>query len=455
MMVASSGYRRSVASRFGPIAKNSFLNLVGFTIPLLAGLVSVPVITRELGPARFGLLSLAFAILEYSTLFDLGLGAATTREVSASLARRDDNVSALITGSVVSQVLLGSVGALILIGLAPVLVDHIFVIPSNIRSEAISVFRILALMTPPTLLFLSLRGVLEAAQRFDLSNAVRVPSSVATFVIPAVAASRGFTLPYIVAMLLISRVAICTIMVLVVKKALPTLRWKLRLDWQTMRPLFLFGGWMSVSNVVSPLLVYLDRFMLGSLIGLTAVGYYTAPFDGVMRLLILPASLMGAVFPSVSAMSAIGDHVSINRIFNKAVARTLLIVSAPALVIGIAGPMLLRLWLGPVFAEYGALAIRILAVGVFVNAVAHVPSGIITAMGHPEVVAKFHILELAVHVPMAWFLITRFGVPGAAAAWTVRVTFDAILLFVTAHRMLGARQPTSPPDQLEPSPSMR
>lgn len=438
-------------NRFGPIARNSFLNLVGFTIPLLAGLVSVPTITRELGPARFGLLSLAFAILEYSTLFDLGLGAATTREVSAALAKRDQNISVLISGSIVSQMLLGSVGAVILMVIAPLLVDHVFVIPPDIRDEAVSVFRILALMTPPTLLLLSLRGVLEAAQRFDLSNAVRVPSSVATFVIPAVAASMGYSLPAIVAMLLIARVAIVVIMVFVVQRSIPTLKWSVKLDWPALKPLFLFGGWMSVSNVVSPLLVYLDRFMLGSLIGLTAVGFYTAPFDGVMRLLILPASLMAAVFPSVSAMSAIGDHSSVQRIFSKAVAKTLLIVSAPAVIIAIAGPLLLRLWLGPVFAENGSTAIRILAFGVFVNAIAHVPSGVITAMGRPDVVARFHIFELFIHVPAAWLLITRYGIAGAAAAWTLRVSVDAALLFFTAIRMLK-NNPTIPPDMLEPLP---
>ncbi|HUQ48632.1 MAG TPA: flippase [Gemmatimonadaceae bacterium] len=438
--------------RFGPIARNSFLNLVGFTIPLLAGLVSVPVITRELGPARFGLLSLAFAILEYSTLFDLGLGAATTREVSASLARSDENVSTLISGSIVSQMLLGSVGALILMTIAPLLVDHVFVIPPGIRNEAVSVFRILALMTPPTLLLLSLRGVLEAAQRFDLSNAVRVPSSVMTFVIPAVAASAGYSLPAIVAMLLIARVSIVAVMVFVVMRTIPSLKWQLKLDWPALKPLFLFGGWMSVSNVVSPLLVYLDRFMLGSLIGLTAVGYYTAPFDGVMRLLILPASLMGAVFPSVSAMSAIGDHTSVKRIFGKAFAKTLMISSGPALILAFAGPLLLRLWLGPVFAEQGATAIRILAVGVFINALAHVPSGVITAMGRPDVVARFHIFELFIHVPAAWLLITHYGVAGAAAAWTFRVTVDAALLFFTALRMLKDFPNTIPPDIRDPVP---
>jgi O-antigen/teichoic acid export membrane protein len=107
-----------------------------------------------------------------------------------------------------------------------------------------------------------------------------------------------------------------------------------------------------------------------------------------------------------------------------------------------------------VFAEQGSTAIRILAFGVFVNAVAHVPSGVITAMGRPDVVAKFHILELFIHVPAAWFLITHFGIAGAAAAWTFRVTVDAALLFFTALRMLK-HIPKTMPDTLDPLPILR
>ena len=86
---------------------------------------------------------------------------------------------------------------------------------------------------------------------------------------------------------------------------------------------------------------------------------------------------------------------------------------------------------------------------------AHVPSGVITAMGRPDVVAKFHIIELFIHVPAAWFLITRFGVAGAAAAWTFRVMVDASLLFFTAMRLLRDIPQVVPPDGLEPSPILR
>jgi Na+-driven multidrug efflux pump len=57
-------------------------------------------------------------------------------------------------------------------------------------------------------------------------------------------------------------------------------------------------------------------------------------------------------------------------------------------------------------------------------------------MGRPDINAKFHMMELVLHVPLAWWLITNYGVTGAAIAWTVRVTIDATLLFVAASRLL-------------------
>ena len=422
--------------RPGSIAYNSALNLIGFTVPMIVGLLAVPVITRELGAARFGLLSLAFAILEYSSLFDLGLGAATTREVSAAIARRDQGLSTLIAGSVTSQAILGSIGAAVLVLLSGPLVDRVFDIPPELRSEALGVFRMLALMIPATVVLLSLRGILEAAGRFDLSNGIRIPTSVATFLIPAVAASYGYGLPAIVAMLLATRVLICCVMAAAITNILPGHRWRLHIGWATMRPLFVFGGWMSLSNILSPVLVYIDRFMLAAIAGVAAVGYYTAPFDAVMRLLIIPASLMGAVYPSISGKLAMGKHREINGVYTEAIRKTLLLLIVPGLLIGIFGPALLELWLGSAFASEALLAVRILAVGVFFHAMARIPSGFINALGRPDLVAKLNLAEVLVHIPVAWALISRFGLTGAALAWTVRVTLDAVLLYIVSAGVL-------------------
>jgi O-antigen/teichoic acid export membrane protein len=153
-------------------------------------------------------------------------------------------------------------------------------------------------------------------------------------------------------------------------------------------------------------------------------------------MLIVPTSMVNALFPWVSGMHAVGETTEIKRVFAKAVRNMTLILAVPAIVLLLFGPMLLRFWLGETFAEQGGMAVRILAFGVLMNSLAHIPSSFIVAMGRPDVNAKFHMVELLVHLPIAWIFIHKFGVTGAAMAWTIRVTFDAALLFTAAARLL-------------------
>lgn len=429
----------TVLERHRSVRRNTVLNIAGIGIPLIVGLAVMPTITSHLGPARFGLLGLTLALLEYSTLFDLGLGRATTKHVAEGLEIGDTSISALVAGSVIGQAVLGAIGGLLFILLAPFLAERLFVIPANLHEEAIGVFRLLGLMIPVTLLLVGLRGVLEAAHRFDLSNAVRIPSSLASFLIPAIAVSNGFSLVDVMVMLVIARCVFCVMMLLAVHRAIPSLAWRVPRDWAVFRPLIAFGGWLSVSNVVSPLLVYLDRFFLGALIGVAAVGFYSAPFDGVIRLLIVPGAMVAALFPSVSGLNAIRETERMRALYTAAIRNILLILIVPAAVIVVFGPELLRLWLGNAFAVESGRALQILAAGVVVNGLAHVPSAFLSAVGRPDVNAKFHVLELVIHVPLAYWLIRNFGITGAATAWTLRVTLDAALLFAAGSRLIGDR----------------
>jgi O-antigen/teichoic acid export membrane protein len=115
----------------------------------------------------------------------------------------------------------------------------------------------------------------------------------------------------------------------------------------------------------------------------------------------------------------------------------LLLLAVPImLLIGLSSP-LVSAWLGPSFASRSAPAFAILAAGVLVNALAHLPSVYLLGQGRPDLPAKFHLLELPLYVGAAWVLIARFGVTGAALAWTLRVSLDAVLLAAAVWRVAG------------------
>jgi O-antigen/teichoic acid export membrane protein len=68
-------------------------------------------------------------------------------------------------------------------------------------------------------------------------------------------------------------------------------------------------------------------------------------------------------------------------------------------------------------------------IGVFVNALAFVPYGLLQAQGRPDLAAKFHVAELVPFVGLLWAGVHIGGVTGAAVVWCARATADAVLLF--------------------------
>ena len=77
-----------------------------------------------------------------------------------------------------------------------------------------------------------------------------------------------------------------------------------------------------------------------------------------------------------------------------------------------------------------------LAVGVFINSIAQIPFAFIQGAGRPDLTAKLHLIELPFYLLVLWWLISSYGIEGAAIAWVGRVGFDSLVLFVIAGRLL-------------------
>src|SRR6267142_5239625 len=112
------------------LARNTIWNLLGMILPMAVAVVSIPPLVRALGIDRFGLLSLAWIVIGYFSLFDLGIGRALTKLVADRLAANDEQaIPPLAWTSLLLLFLLGALGGLITFAISPWLVHSAIKVP--------------------------------------------------------------------------------------------------------------------------------------------------------------------------------------------------------------------------------------------------------------------------------------------------------------------------------------
>ena len=419
------------------VARHSALAFAGFAVPLAVALFAIPITARALGPVRFGLLGLAWAIIEYSGFLDFGLTRGTIRFVADARIRAPRDTPQIVATSLSMQLAAGAFAAVAIWALSSVLVTRVFDVPVSVQDEASAMFRVVAANVAVMLVMSGLRGVLEGAQRFDLSTAFKIPAASAAILIPAIGAVAGLDLPSILWLVFAARAIVLFLLVAAVPRAITGFRWEVPREWRRLRSLFGYSGWLAVSAVANSLLVNFDRFALASLAGVAAVGFYVGPYEGATRLLLVPVSMFAVLFPALTMSEARSERAATIRLLESAL-RQLAVLLIPAIVLLVVfAPEILRLWLGPLYEQEATWALRALAVGVFVNALAHIPAVFLYATGRPDLPAKLHMAEVVIHLPLTILLVSRLGVTGAAVAWALRAIADGAVLTYFAKR-LGA-----------------
>lgn len=418
------------------LARNTVWNLLGQLSPMVVAVVTVPVLVQKLGVSRFGVLSLAWVLIGYFSFFDLGIGRALTKLVADRLGADEEHaIPPLAWTSLLLMVGLGILGGVAVAALAPWLVRRALTIPPALQQETLRSFYLMAVSIPLVTITSGLRGILEALQRFRVLNLIRIPMSVFSFAGPLLVLPFSQTLVAVIAVLIVGRVVGCLAHLIACLWAMPTLRRDFQLQFSLTRPLISFGGWMTVSNVLSPILVYTDRFVIGALLSVSAVAYYTAPFDVVTRLTFIPSSVANVLFPAF-AFSLIQDPDHTRLLLSRGIKYLFLAVFPIVLVMVTLAPEGLRLWLGPVFAEKGTSVLRWLAAGVLVNSFAHIPFALIQSAGRPDITARLHLMQVPVYFAGLWACSRTMGIEGTAIAWTARIVLDTALIYFFLQRML-------------------
>jgi len=418
------------------LARNTLWNLVGNGAPVIVAVFSMPILIRGLGKDRFGVLALAWALIGYAGLFDLGVGRALTQLVAKKLGCGEEReVPSLAWTSLLLMLLLGVLGAVVVMVISPWLVQHALKVPGALQVETLRSFNLLALSLPVVITTTGLRGLLEAHQRFALANALRIPMGVFTFVGPLLVLPFSRTLVPVIAVLVLGRVLGCAGHLWACFRVMPALRREASFDWSSIPPLLSFGGWMTVNNVVGPLMLYVDRFVIGSILSIAAVAYYTAPVDIVLRLVIIPSAVVGVLFPAfATSLHREPDRSAL--LLARGLKYVFLAMFPVVLFLVSFAHETLRLWLGPAFEHEGAVVLSLAAAGIFVNSLSTVPFVLIQSAGRPDLTAWLLVAELPVYSVLLWSMTRWKGIDGTAMAWAIRLLGEAACVFFLSYRLL-------------------
>lgn len=421
------------ASPLMSLKRNTLWNLAGSAVPLLAGVALIPYTLNQLGNEAFGVLTLIWGLIGYFSLFDFGVGRALTFQLSRLVAAGEQasagpvlRAGLLLTGAA------GLLGVLVIGMLAPLLATQWLKISPALQADAGQAFLIAALGVLPTTLGSGLRGALEGLDRFAASNLGRMALGLWMFALPAWSVfAHGPHLWIISLYLVLGRCLVLAWMFFQLRAQL--FMHGRALTRQHFQGLWNYGFWVTVTGIVGPLMVYGDRFFVSAAVGADQLSLYAIPQEALLRLLLIPMALTGALLPRLAAMGDVQVAQAYRRTYRQ-VALAMLAISV--LAAALAYPVF-SVWISAAFAHDSMPVVLVMCAGVWVNAIASVPFILLQAKGNPRVTALFHLVELGLYLVALWFLSSHYGLVGAALAWLARVTLDWVLLHLAVRRLYG------------------
>lgn len=407
-------------------------NLLGNVLPMLVALAAMPMVSHFAGIERLGAIALVWTLVGYFSFLDFGLSRVVTRRVAQAVeqGRKTQELTELrgfFWWWIFPALILI---ALMFIGLRYVLSGYL---PSGtIGRELQQGWAWIGWSLPITLATNWLRGVLEGLQRFARVSVLRMVFGTWTYAAPALVALYMPTLDVMIMAIVIGRLLGLLAHGWACMQVEPDIVWGSapQRSMQVMK-FFREGGWMSVSNLISPLMVYFDRFVLATLLPAKAVAWYATSQEAILGARLIPGALAGVLFPQFAAASDSGAERS-DQLYQRGIRVVAALMLPFCVLLTTVAYDAMRWWMGEAFAVNSFRVVEILAVGLFANSIAQLPFALLQGMGRSKLTAQIHLIELPIYVLALYFSVVLWGIQGAAWVWTFRVFLDCMLLLRVA-----------------------
>lgn len=396
------------------LASNAFSNLLGAMIPALVALGTVPLVVAGLGHAGYGVYSLVTAIVGYFAIIDINVTAGSVKYIAEYSARHDrGRVAQTVCFGIVVYALLGLAGAIGLFLGARYFVTAVFTVPPALVEEAVATLRLAALGFFVSQLQSYLQSVPQSLMRFDLSGRLEMFFGTVVPLLTVAVLAAGFGLFEVILLRVLASAVHSVILWRAIGRLLPglALRWP---GAELRRKMLNFSAYSFLSRFASLSYAHADKLIIGALVGVTGLAYFTVASTLANRVLGLTYRLSGVFFPAASALAAAGELARLDSLYLKATRYVVFINASVLVLVAVFAHPILLYWMNAEFARNGALVLAVIALSQFVDSLTNLPSLVNDGMGHPRVSGLFALARALLGLLVVYFGVLHWGIDGAA-----------------------------------------
>jgi O-antigen/teichoic acid export membrane protein len=262
------------------LLKNGFYNTAGGVLRIGLGIITIPLLIRQLGVEEYGLWTLASAVIGVVTLAEAGLSTATTVFVAQDLGEEDlDGLSQTLTVTVTMMLVMATLAAVGLWFGADLVTDLFPQLQPLQRVEVSRAFQVGAVAVWARLVQQVLVGVEQAYQRYDLVNLIGTMQSLLTSIGMLLIVWWGGRTLELMEWQALASILILASHIWVVRSLLRNT--SIRVAWvkEKASEVGKYSSMVWLSSLGGVLFSRVDRLIVGNILGTHVLGVYAAITD--------------------------------------------------------------------------------------------------------------------------------------------------------------------------------
>jgi O-antigen/teichoic acid export membrane protein len=378
-------------------------------------IAAAPILVARLGLEQYGVWMLVMALAGGLGVFGFGFSEATVRYVSKFRGLGDDRTAeTVIQVSLAATMLLSLLPSVGLVLAASWLAEQAFRIPGDLQAVAIRAIRAGGALLLVRCVELVLVSALRGSERYALAVRTSLAVKVSTVGVALFLAVAGKS----VALIVMASVVIASVGVffqaLSVRRVIPGVLVVPKFDRTVWSEIKSFGMYSWLQSLGSTLFSHADRLVVGAVLGVKPVAYYTLCVQLVQPIHGLASAAFNFLFPRMTALMGEKDTLRRQKAFRLALITNLALVGLLSVPLLVVGRPLLRMWMGAEFASQATGVLNLLVLAFAILSINVVPHYALMAAGKARFLAIVNALGGILSIAGALFLMPVFGISGAA-----------------------------------------